>query len=111
MRDHARGQPARPASTGSSSRITRLPVSSVTPAIVGVEPVEHEHQLVTRQIGVGLDRQPDSQVLEAGSEPLDDVDRRLDLVGPGAVGAKAIVAIADVNPGVAAPQSAATAST
>ena len=77
---------------------------------VGVEPVEDRDQLVAGQIGVGLDRQPYSQVLEARSEPLDDVDRRLDLAGPGSVGPEAVVAIADVNPGMAASERA-TAST
>ena len=68
--DHARGQPL-----GQLDRIIQ-PHHQVAgierhSGDVGVEPVEHRDQLVAGQIGMGLDRQPDSQVLEARSEPLD----------------------------------------
>ena len=96
-----RGQPARPLEriVQPHHQVARI---ERHPGDIGAQALQNRDQLISGEIGVSLDRQPYPQVHETWSEPLDDLDRPLDLTGPGAFRAKAVVAVSDVHAGVAA---------
>ena len=92
------------AATGSSNRMTRLPVSSVTPATSPPKWSIIRQQFVHGQVGVRLQSDADAQIAKPGRQAAEDVERRGLLRVPSDVGPEPVVAVADVGAGVAAPQ-------
>ena len=103
-RDDERGQPL-----GRRERVVQphREVAGVEghPGDLRIEAIEQGQHLVGGQVGVRLDGQAESRSsLSRGVRLADDLQRRRDLGVPGRVGPEAVVAVADVRPGVAAPQ-------
>ncbi len=70
----------------------------------GIETIQQPEQFVGRQIGVSFDGHLQAKIPQAGREPNEDIPRGVDLADPGRIGAKPIVAVADVEADVAAAQ-------
>ncbi len=62
-------------------------------------------QLLDRQVGVGLQGDLDPEGAELGREVGEDVDGRLAALNvPADVGAKSVMAVADIGSGMSAPE-------